>query len=146
MTRGGRERSGTDCVFCAIVAGELPSTTIAENDRAIAFMDINPVTPGHALAVPRAHSTDLLDVDGEDLAACVELAREVARRATERLGADGINLLNCTGEAAWQSVFHFHVHVIPRYADDTDRDAIGLPWRTLSTNPEEIARIGKLLS
>lgn len=124
----------------------LPSTTIAETERTVAFMDINPVTAGHALVVPRSHATDLLDVESEDLAACVELAREVARRAKDRLGADGINLLNCTGEAAWQSVFHFHIHVIPRYADDPGKDAIGLPWRTLATTPEETARIGELLS
>lgn len=146
MTDRTRKRIESDCVFCGIVRGALPSTTIAETERTVAFMDINPVTAGHALVVPRSHATDLLDVESEDLAACVELAREVARRAKDRLGADGINLLNCTGEAAWQSVFHFHIHVIPRYADDPGKDAIGLPWRTLATTPDETARIGELLS
>lgn len=86
-----------DCVFCGIVAGAISSMTIAQSERAIAFMDINPVTYGHTLVVPRAHVTDLFDVTPEDLAACVHLAQEVAGRAKDRLGADGINRLNCSG-------------------------------------------------
>lgn len=93
-----------DCIFCGIVAGEISSTTMALNERAIAFMDIKPVTHGHALVVPRSHATDLFDVTADDLAACVHLARQIAGRAKDRLRADGVNLLNCTGEAAWQSV------------------------------------------
>ncbi len=135
-----------DCVFCGIVAGTIPSTTIARSERAIAFMDINPVTPGHALVVPRAHAVDLHDVTAEDLAACVELAQEVAGRAKERLEADGVNLLNCSGVAAWQTVFHFHVHVIPRFKDQPGKDAIGLPWVTVTGNLDEIQRIGNQLS
>jgi histidine triad (HIT) family protein len=106
-----------DCVFCGIVAGTVPSTTIAQTERAIAVMDINPVTPGHALVIPRAHAVDLHDVKPEDLTACAQLAQEIAERAKSRLGADGINLLNCSGVAAWQTVFHFHVHVVPRFKD-----------------------------
>ena len=87
-----------ECIFCGIVAGEVESTRIAENERAIAFMDINPVTPGHALVVPRSHATDLFDVSADDLAACAQLAQQVADRAKDRLGADGVNLLNCSGE------------------------------------------------
>ncbi|NNF64797.1 MAG: HIT domain-containing protein [Acidimicrobiia bacterium] len=138
--------SEPNCVFCGIIAGEIPSTTIAQRETAIAFMDINPVTHGHALVVPRSHATDLFDVTAEDLAACVHLAQEVAGRAKERLGADGVNLLNCTGEAAWQSVFHFHIHVIPRYENQPGKDAIGLPWVSAPGNPDEIERIGNLLS
>jgi histidine triad (HIT) family protein len=134
-----------DCIFCGIVAGDLPATTIARADRAIAFMDINPVTRGHALVVPRSHSTDLLDVTDDDLTACILLAQDVARRAMERLGADGVNLLNCSGAAAWQSVFHFHVHVIPRFRDEPGKDRIGLPWAPLPSDLEEIRRIGELL-
>lgn len=135
-----------DCIFCGIVAGEVASTTIAQNERAVAFMDINPVTPGHALVVPRVHATDLLDVAAEDLAACVRLAQEVAERAKDRLGADGINLLNCSGVAAWQTVFHFHVHVVPRYKDRPGKDAIGLPWDSVPGSADEIERIGNQLS
>jgi histidine triad (HIT) family protein len=136
----------SDCIFCAIVAGAISSTTIAQSERAIAFMDINPVTDGHALVVPRAHATDLLDITAQDLAACVHLAQEVAVRAKDRLGADGVNLLNCSGLAAWQSVFHFHLHVIPRFKDQPGKDAIGLPWDSLPGNLHEIERIGNHLS
>jgi histidine triad (HIT) family protein len=135
-----------DCIFCAIVAGAISSTTIAQSERAIAFMDTNPVTHGHALVVPRAHATDLLDITAEDLAACVHLAQEVAARAKDRLGADGVNLLNCSGIAAWQSVFHFHLHVIPRFKDQPGKDAIGLPWDSVPGNLAEIERIGNHLS
>lgn len=135
-----------DCIFCGIVAGTVSSTTIAQNDRAIAFMSIEPVTPGHALVVPRAHSTDLLDITPEDLAACVHLAQEVAGRAKDRLGADGVNLLNCSGTAAWQTVLHFHLHVIPRFKDQPGKDAIGLPWDSVPGNLDEIERIGSRLS
>ena len=139
-------RTDPDCVFCGIVAGTMASTTIAENDRAIAFMDINPVTPGHALVAPRSHAVDVFDVTATDLAACMELAQEIARRARDRLGADGVNLLNCSGEAAWQTVFHVHIHVIPRYADQHDKDAIGLPWRSVPSDPDEIEGLGNRLS
>ncbi len=137
--------TSADCIFCGIVAGDLPSTTIARTERAIAFMDINPVTPGHVLVVPRVHSVDLLDVGPDDLAACMALAQEIAQRAEDRLGADGVNLLNCTGASAWQSVFHFHLHVIPRFGRQPGKDAIGLPWRLLPTTPDEIAAIGARL-
>ena len=109
-------------------------------------MDINPVTPGHALVIPRLHATDLLDVAAEDLAACSLLAQEIAQRAKDRLGADGINLLNCCGEAAWQTVFHFHIHVIPRYQNQPGKDAIRLPWDLAPGELAEIKRIGSQLS
>src|SRR5579871_4557867 len=104
----------SDCLFCRIVAGELPATVVAQSDRAIAFMDINPATRGHALVVPRAHADDLLEVGDADLAACAQLAAGLARVATAELGAAGVNLINSCGRAAWQTVFHFHIHVIPR--------------------------------
>ena len=135
-----------DCIFCGIVAGAVPSTTIAQSERAIAFMDINPVTHGHTLVVPRSHATDLHDVTAEDLAACVHLAQEVAGRVNNRLAADGVNLLNCSGADAWQTVFHFHLHVIPRFGDQPDKDAIGLPWKSLPGDLDEIERIGMHLS
>ncbi len=139
-------RTGSDCIFCGILAGEIPSTTIAQSERVIAFMDINPVTPGHTLVIPRSHATDLFDTTAEDLAACVRLAQQIAGRAKDRLGADGVNLLNCSGEAAWQTVFHFHIHVIPRFKDQPGKDCIGLPWESVPSNLDEIKRIGNLLS
>lgn len=113
-----------DCIFCKIVAGELPANLVDEDERTIAFMDIAPATRGHALVIPRAHTTDLLSIEAEDLTAVAYAAQRLAKRAKQRLGADGVNLLNSCGQAAWQTVFHFHVHVIPRYEDDPLR----LPW------------------
>jgi histidine triad (HIT) family protein len=113
-----------DCIFCKIVAGEAPAFIVEEDDRTVAFMDISPATPGHTLVVPRAHSTNLLDIGEPDLCACAATAKRMAARVTERLDADGVNVLNSCGAAAWQTVFHFHLHVIPRYDDDP----LKLPW------------------
>jgi histidine triad (HIT) family protein len=113
-----------DCLFCKILAGELPATIVAEDERTIAFMDINPATRGHALVIPRAHVRDLHAIDPDDLVAVAVAAQRLASRARDRLGADGVNLLNSNGAAAWQTVFHFHVHVIPRY----EGDPLQLPW------------------
>jgi histidine triad (HIT) family protein len=124
-----------DCIFCRIVAGELPAETVREDERTLAFMDINPATRGHALVIPQEHATDLLQIGPEDLEATMLAAQDLAQRMRERLGADGVNLLNSTGSAAWQTVFHFHVHVIPRYADDPLR----LPWTPGPGKTEEIA-------
>lgn len=113
-----------DCIFCRILAGELPATVVAEDERTIAFMDINPATRGHALVIPREHAKDLGEIGAEDLAACALMAQRVAAKARENLGAAGVNLLNAYGAVAWQTVFHFHIHVIPRYEDDP----LKLPW------------------
>ncbi|HYF26090.1 MAG TPA: HIT family protein [Baekduia sp.] len=131
-----------DCIFCKIVAGALPSTRIDEDERTIAFMDINPGTRGHALVIPKRHATDLLEIEPDDLAACVQMAQRVARRAMDRLGADGVNLVNSCGSAAWQTVFHFHVHVIPRYPNDPLR----LPWVPTPGEREEIAVAAEALT
>ncbi len=124
-----------DGLVCKIVAGEIPSARVDEDERTVAFMDINPATRGHALVVPRVHATDLLEVAAEDLEACALAAQRLAARAKERLGADGVNLLNSCGAAAWQTVFHFHVHVIPRY----DGDPLRLPWVPAPGDGDEIA-------
>jgi histidine triad (HIT) family protein len=113
-----------DCLFCKIVTGELPATIVAEDERTVAFMDINPATRGHALVIPREHAPDVFAIDPEDLQAVAVAAQQLARRVREKLGADGVNLLNSNGRAAWQTVFHFHVHVIPRY----EGDPLRLPW------------------
>jgi histidine triad (HIT) family protein len=123
------------CIFCKIAAGELPSTIVDEDDRTIAFMDIAPATRGHALVIPRAHATDLLSVEPEDLSAVALAAQRLAGRMRDRLGADGVNLLNSCGASAWQTVFHFHVHVIPRYEDDPLR----LRWVPSTGDSQEIA-------
>ena len=123
-----------DCIFCRILADELPARIVDEDERTVAFMDIAPATRGHALVIPRAHSTDLLSIEPDDLAATALAAKRLAARAADRLGADGVNLLNACGAAAWQTVFHFHIHVIPRYAGDPLR----LPWVPTAGDPQEI--------
>lgn len=133
--------SEPNCLFCQIVAGELPAQIIDEDELTVAFMDINPATRGHALVVPRRHSRNLLEIEHEDLSATLLAAQRLARRVSERLGADGVNLLNCCGAAAWQSVFHFHVHVIPRYGGDPLR----LPWQPGPGDEDEIARTAQEL-
>lgn len=128
-------RRDPDCLFCKIVAGELPATVIAEDERTVAIMDINPATRGHALVIPRRHCKDLLEIDPEDLGAVAGAAQRLAARLKERLGAEGINLINSCGSRAWQTVFHFHMHVIPRY----QHDAMRLPWTPTPGEPEQIA-------
>ena len=123
-----------DCLFCKIVAGEIAATIIAEDERTIAFMDISPASRGHALVIPRAHATDLHEIDPQDLAAVVVAAKRLAAKARDNLGAEGVNLLNSCGAAAWQTVFHFHMHVIPRYAGDPLR----LPWVPASGDMDAI--------
>src|SRR6476469_3960156 len=107
-----------DCIFCKIAAGELPAATVYEDERTVAFMDIAPWTRGHTLVIPKAHAADLGEIGEDDLAAVAATAKRIALRQKERLGAEGVNLLNAFGAAAWQTVFHFHMHVIPRYGGD----------------------------
>src|ERR1700728_371187 len=130
-----------DCIFCKIVAGELPASIVDEDERTISFMDISPATRGHALVIPRAHTADLLSIDPEELAAVTVAARRLAIRMKERLGADGINLINSCGAAAWQTVFHFHVHVIPRY----EGDPLRLPWVPAPGDPGDIAAAAAMI-
>jgi histidine triad (HIT) family protein len=130
-----------NCIFCKIVARELPSQIVDEDERTIAFMDIAPATRGHALVIPREHSADLLSIGADDLRAVVDASRRLAARIKERLEADGVNLVNSCGAAAWQTVFHFHVHVIPRY----DGDPLRLPWTPAAGDPEEIAAAAEQL-
>ena len=107
-----------DCLFCGIVAGDIPGQIVDSDERTVAFMDINPATRGHALVVPRAHSADLMEIADEDLEATTIAARRLAKRMEETLEPDGFNILNACRPAAWQTVFHFHIHVIPRYEGD----------------------------
>jgi histidine triad (HIT) family protein len=130
-----------DCLFCKIVAGDVPSTKIDEDERTVAFMDINPGTRGHALVVPRNHARDLHDIDPDDLAAVTRAGQRLAARQRDVLGAEGINLLNACGAAAWQTVFHFHLHVVPRYAED----GLRLPWVPTPGDPDDIAAAGEEL-
>jgi histidine triad (HIT) family protein len=127
--------SDPDCVFCKIVAGEVPAQVIAEDDNTLAFMDIAPATRGHALVIPKKHAADLWDIEPEQLAAVAQAAQRVALRIRDRLAPDGVNLINSTRPAAWQTVFHFHIHVIPRYVGDP----LKLPWTPTPADMDEIA-------
>jgi histidine triad (HIT) family protein len=107
-----------DCIFCEIVAGRAPARVVEEDDRCLAFLDIFPLTPGHTLVIPKSHARDLLDAAPDDVAAVARMAQRVAQRTTKELDAPGINLLQATGAIALQTVFHLHVHVLPRYPED----------------------------
>ena len=126
-----------DCIFCKIVAGEIPAEKIDENDRALAFMDINPWTRGHALVIPKEHARNLWDAPKEALDSTIEMAQRVAILQRDKLGCAGVNLLSSTEPAAWQTVFHYHVHVIPRYEDDP----LQLPGRPMEVGQEELATV-----
>jgi histidine triad (HIT) family protein len=114
---------------------------VDEDERTVAFMDVNPATRGHVLVVPREHAVNLLEIAPEDLAACASTAQRIAGRQKERLGAAGVNLLNSCDPAAWQTVFHFHLHVIPRY----EGDPLRLPWSPAPGDRDEIAAAAREL-
>ena len=130
-----------DCLFCKIVAGEIPAQIVDSDEHTVAFMDINPATRGHALVVPREHSADLMEISDDDLERTMVAARRLALRMEEVLEPDGYNVLNSCRPAAWQTVFHFHVHVVPRYNDDP----LKLPWVPRSGDEREIAAIAEQL-
>ncbi len=124
-----------ECIFCKIVAGELPSFSLYEDEATVAFMDINPANEGHVLVVPKEHAKDLYEISDQALSAAMVTAKKVAGAIARTLNPGGINLVQANGPAAAQSVFHFHVHVMPRYEGDElklnwgmrsgDKDAIG---------------------
>jgi histidine triad (HIT) family protein len=126
-----------DCIFCKILAGELPAEKVDEDEHTVAFMDINPWTRGHAVVITRRHTANLYEIGEDDLFRTMAASQRLARRMKERLGCDGINLLNSCEPAAWQTIFHFHVHVIPRYDDDP----LELPTRPRQAEAEELAEV-----
>jgi histidine triad (HIT) family protein len=112
--------SATDpnCIFCKIVAGQIPCFKLYEDARVLSFMDINPFNDGHCLVATKAHAENLYAADPDDLAACIEAAQRVAKAVASVVTPDGLNLLQANGAGAGQSVFHFHIHVFPRKAGD----------------------------
>jgi histidine triad (HIT) family protein len=129
-----------DCVFCAIAAGQIPSTRVYEDDRTVAFLDINPGSDGHMVVIPRTHSADIRDVAPEDLAALFTTAQHLTTLAHEALDCEGVNVINNCGAASGQTVFHTHVHVIPRYADK-GKDRVGHPWTPHPASAESLAEL-----
>lgn len=121
-----------DCIFCKIIAGEIPSNTIYEDDDFKVIMDIAPASKGHALILPKDHFDNIYDIDPEVLAKAVKLAQKVIKHATNILGCEGYNLLQNNGEVAGQTVFHFHMHLIPRY-ENMDNETL------LKCTPQEVS-------
>lgn len=107
-----------DCLFCKLAAGQIPSTKIYEDDRVLAFMDINPINEGHMLVIPRYHADGLLDIGEEDLQRVVLVVQGLARIVRRELKPDGLNIIQSNGQAAGQVIPHFHMHVIPRLKED----------------------------
>lgn len=129
----------SDCVFCGILTGAIPCAKVAEDDSTFAFMDIDPGADGQVLVIPKNHCTDLFDIPADDLIATTLMAQRVAKASLPALGAQGVNLFNCSRQAAWQTVFHFHLHVIPRY-DDAAREKMELLYEP--GQPADVEAIG----
>jgi histidine triad (HIT) family protein len=126
-----------DCIFCAIASGDGPAEIIQEDEHTVAFMDINPWTRGHSLVIPRQHAKDIFEIEDNELAHVMTAVKRLATRIRDTLQCDGINLLNSAESAAWQTVFHFHVHVIPRYEDDP----LQLPGKPMDVDQDELRQI-----
>lgn len=131
--------SDPDCIFCKIVAGEIPCFKLYEDEATLAFMDINPVHPGHSLAIVKEHHPDLFAIPGEALAATAATLQKVARAIQKTLAPAGMNMMQCNGPAAAQSVPHFHMHAIPRH----DGDGLEMNWGLRPGDMDEIAALAK---
>ena len=126
-----------NCIFCKIAAGEIPSNTIYEDDSFRVILDLGPATKGHALVLPKNHYADLFEIPEDVLADAAQVAKKVAGTMKEKLSCDGLNLVQNNGEAAGQTVMHFHLHIIPRYKNDGQH----ILWKPTSPSPEELAAI-----
>ena len=129
----------TDCAFCKIRDGQIPSLKLHEDERTLVVMDINPLTSGHCLVLTKAHAPTLWDADPADLAAVIVAAQKIATVIRQALKPDGLNLLQANGAAAFQSVPHFHLHVIPRW----NNDGKGFDWKLVPGNREQIMKVGE---
>jgi histidine triad (HIT) family protein len=127
----------SDCIFCKIVAGEIPCFKLYEDDATLAFMDVNPANPGHALAVAKGHWETLYAIPGDVAGKVVQTAQRVATAVNEALSPDGINLAQANGPGAAQSVPHFHIHVLPR----REGDNLGLNWGHQPGDMDEIKKV-----
>ena len=132
----------SDCIFCKIANGEIPSNTIYEDDDFRVILDLGPATKGHALVLPKKHYADLFEIPEETVAGAVKVAKKVAGIMKEKLGCDGLNLVQNNGEAAGQTVMHFHLHIIPRYKDDGQH----ILWKPTSPTAEELVEIKNIIT
>ena len=130
-----------NCIFCRIAAGEIPSKTIYEDERFRVILDLGPATKGHALILPREHAENLYDLPRESASEVMVLAQKMAATLVEKLRCDGLNLVQNNGEAAGQTVRHFHLHLIPRYVDDGQ----SINWKTGSPTQEELENIRRTI-
>lgn len=131
-----------DCIFCKIANGEIPSKTLYEDDKFRVILDLGPVSRGHALVLPKEHATDLHEMSEEMVSAAFKLAKKMAGKMAERLRCNGLNLLQNNGETAGQTVFHFHIHLIPRYEGDGER----IGWKPQETSQEELEEIRRQIA
>lgn len=138
----GKVMRKENCIFCKIANGEIPSSTIYEDEDFRVFLDLNPATRGHALLVPKEHFDSLFELDDELCQKAIVLAKKLAGRMKQVLGCDGFNLVQNNGEAAGQTVFHFHLHLIPRYENDT----AGIVWTPGKISSEELEELTALLT
>lgn len=130
-----------NCIFCKIANGEIPSTTLYEDEDFRVILDLGPATRGHALLLPKNHFANLFELDDETAQKAILVAKEMAGKMKAALGADGFNLVQNNGEAAGQTVFHFHMHLIPRYENDN----AGILWEPGETTPEDMAEVKRLV-
>lgn len=128
-----------NCLFCKIAAGAIPCFKLYEDDDALAFLDINPANPGHALVIPKAHAPTLMASADADLAKVLPVARRIAAAIERALAPDGINLLQANGPGAAQSVLHFHLHVLPRRTGD----GLMMNWTLQPGDKTELAAIAE---
>ena len=126
-----------DCIFCKIANGAIPSATVYEDEAFRVILDIAPAAKGHALILPKEHYANLWELGEEEAAKVLAIAAKVSAAQKKALGCDGVNLLQNNGVAAGQTVFHFHMHLIPRY----DNDNVLIPWTTLSYEDGEAAKV-----
>ena len=130
-----------NCIFCKIANGEIPSTTLYEDEDFRVILDLGPATRGHALLLPKNHFENLFELDDETAQKAILVAKKMAGKMKAALGADGFNLVQNNGEAAGQTVFHFHMHLIPRYENDN----AGILWEPGETTPEDMAEVKRLV-
>lgn len=128
-----------DCIFCKIANGEIPTNTVFEDDDFRVFMDVAPATKGHALVVPKNHYADIYEIEPETLGKAVKIAQKVIKHATKVLGCNGYNLMQNNGEVSGQTVFHFHIHLIPRY-ENMDNTNL-LSWKPGTSTSEELKEL-----
>ncbi len=131
-----------NCIFCRIAGGEIPSSTVYEDEQFRVILDLSPATKGHALILTKEHYANIYEIDENVLRDLIVLAKKVAKAMKETLGCDGVNVVQNNGEAAGQTVFHFHMHIIPRYENDSQQ----IGWKPGESDPDEQTELAKKIA